>query len=301
VNAVDRDLLVAGALRGVLTMPAAVPRAGVVALHPAGYPSRDFPLLHHLADALPAHGVAVLRFDRRAPRLPHGDVSLQAQAADAVSAIADLRAATAPDLPVMLWGFSQGAWVAMIAAHQAAVAGIVLVGASGVSPADQMRYTSARQVREAGFGEEAVEEMLAIRRLCEDAFRAGDSEGARRALERASAQAWFAASWLPQPTEVGPDDDEFEIDFDPAPLIRSLPCPLLAVVGDEDRWVPLAESVAVLETAPEAELLHVPGGDHAPTEDGDGQGALLPGYEAGLVDWIGRRISRPAAEPDRAP
>jgi pimeloyl-ACP methyl ester carboxylesterase len=290
VTAVKRELRVAGSLQGVLTVPATPPRAGVVALHPAGGPSRDFPLLRHLADALPAHGVAVLRFDRRAPRLPDGDVSLRTQAADAVSAVGDLRAATSLDLPVILWGFSQGAWVAMIAAHQAALAGIVLVGASGVSPADQMRYTSARQVREAGFGEKAVAEMLATRGLWEDALRAGDAEGEQRALERASGRPWFAASWLPEPGEVDPDDDEFEFDFDPAPLIRSLPCPLLAVIGDDDRWVPLAESVAVLETAPDVELLHVPGGDHAPTDDGDGEAAVLPGYEAGLVDWIGRRI-----------
>lgn len=290
MTGVEREVLVAGSLRGVLTVTAKPLRAGVVALHPAGFASRDFPLLRHLADVLPAQRVAVLRFDRRAPRLPGGDVSLRTQAADAVSAMGELRAATSPDLPVILWGFSQGAWVAMIAAHDSAVAGIVLVGASGVSPAAQMRYTSARQVREAGFGEDAVAEMLAIRRLCEDAFRAGDSEGARRALERASMQPWFAASWLPAPGDMGPDEDEFEIDFDPAPLIRSLPCPLLAVIGDDDRWVPLAESVAVLETAPDVEFLHVPGGDHAPTDDGDGQGRVLPGYEAGLIDWIARRI-----------
>jgi pimeloyl-ACP methyl ester carboxylesterase len=290
VTAVERELLVAGALPGVLSVPATPARAGLVALHPAGYPSRDFPLLRHLAGALPAHGVAVLRFDRRAPRLPGGDVSLQTQAADAVSAMAELRAATSPELPVILWGFSQGAWVAMIAAHQAEVAGIVLVGASGVSPAAQMRYTSARQVREAGFGEDAVAEMLAIRGLWEDALRAGDEEAAQRALQRASGRPWLAASWLPEPGELDPDEDGFEFDFDPAPVIGSLPCPLLAVIGDDDRWVPLAESVAVLETAPDMELLYVPGGDHAPTEDGDGAGPVLPGYGEGLIDWIARRI-----------
>ena len=68
MTAVERELLVAGALAGVLSVPATPARAGLVALHPAGYPSRDFPLLRHLAGALAAHGVAVLRFDRSAPR-----------------------------------------------------------------------------------------------------------------------------------------------------------------------------------------------------------------------------------------
>ena len=44
----------------------------------------------------------------------------------------------------------------------------------------------------------------------------------------------------------------------------------------------------MLETAPEVTFLHVPGGDHAPTRDGQGLGEVLPGYEAGLVDWIER-------------
>src|SRR6185369_9273055 len=96
-------------------------------------------------------------------------------------------------------------------------------------------------------------------------------DGAQRALKQASTRPWSAAAWLPEPGDVDPDDDVFEFDFDPAPLIRSLPCPLLA-------------------TAPDMETLYVPGGGHAPTVDGDGEGPVLPGYEAGLIDWIARRI-----------
>lgn len=277
----ERELLVGGSLRGVLTT-SEHPRVGLVALHPSGDPSLDSPLLRHLASALPAHGVAVLRFDRR------GDVSLRVQAADALSAVAELRRATSNHLPVVAWGFSQGAWVAMIVAHRARLAGIVVVGASGVSPAEQMRYTSARQVREAGFDEIAVADMLETRHLWECSLRGEGIAAAQDALDRASSQAWFPFAWLP-PTIEPPTPDDFEFDFDPAPLIRTLPCPLLAVVGDDDRWVPLRESIAILKAAPDAELLYVPGGDHAPTEDGDGQGPTLPGYELGLADWLTRQ------------
>ena len=51
------------------------PRVGVVALHPANGPSRDFPLLRHHATALPARGIAVLRLDRRAPSVEDGDLA----------------------------------------------------------------------------------------------------------------------------------------------------------------------------------------------------------------------------------
>jgi pimeloyl-ACP methyl ester carboxylesterase len=148
----ERTLLVGGKLPGVLTT-AGTPRVGVVALHPGGSPSRDFPLIRHLAGALPPHGIAVLRFDRRPPRTRDGDVSLRVQVADAIAAIAGLRAATSAGLPIVLWGFSRGAWAAMLAAHELPLAGIAVVGACGVTPADQMRYMTARQIRHEGFGE----------------------------------------------------------------------------------------------------------------------------------------------------
>lgn len=282
----ERTLLVGGELPGILTT-AGLPRIGLVALHPAGGPSRDFPLIRHLAAALPPHGVAVLRYDRRPPRAPDGDVSLRVQVADAMTAIADLRAATSPGLPIVLWGFSQGAWAALLAAHEVAVAGVAVVGACGVTPADQMRYMTARQIRREGFGEEAVAELLETRRVWEAALQGGSADEADRVLRHASRQPWFSLAWLPDEVEpISPDD--FEFFFDPAPAIRTLPCPLLAIIGDDDTCVPLPESIAVLETAPEVSFLHVPGGDHAPTTDGQGEGEVLPGYEAGLIDWIGR-------------
>lgn len=282
----ERELLVGGQLPGTLTT-AGTARVGVVALHPAGYPSRDFPLIRRLADALPAYGVAVLRFDRRPPREPDGDVSLRIQVADALTAITALRAATSPGLPVVLWGYSQGAWAAMLAAHEVPLAGIAVVGACGVTPADQMRYMTARQIRNEGFGDDAVAELIETRLIWEAALRGGSAEEADRVLRHASRQPWFSLAALPaefEPTAPG----DFEFFFDPALTIRTLPCPLLAIVGDDDTCVPLPESIAVLELAPQVSFLHVPGGDHAPTRDGQGLGEVLPGYEAGLIDWIGR-------------
>jgi hypothetical protein len=177
----------------------------------------------------------------------------------------------------------------MILAHQTPLAGIVVVGASGVSPAEQMRYTSARQLREAGFDESAVADMLETRRLWENSLQGKEIDAAQTALDRASRHAWFPHAWLPTTIE-SPTPDDFEFDFDPAPLIRTLPCPLLAVVGDDDRWVPLRESITVLKTAPDVELLHVPHGGHAPTEDGEGEGPVLAGYELALANWLTRHM-----------
>jgi len=282
----EREVLVGGSLRGVLTLPAHA-LAGVIALHPSGDGSRDFPLARHLSRALAGLDVAVLRYDRRAPRSAGDDVPLHLQAADAIAAIAVLRsAASAADLPIVVWGFSQGAWVALIVAHELPLAGVILVGASGVSPSEQMRHATVRSLHEAGFGEADVAEMLATRQLWEEA----PAPEAQRALDAAAAKPWFAHAWLPRVAQPSLPDDGIEPHFDPAPLVRSLPCPLLAVIGDDDRWVPLRESVAVLEQAPDCELLHVPGGDHGPTADGAGLGVPLAGYESGLAEWFGRRV-----------
>jgi uncharacterized protein len=286
----ERELLVAGELRGVLTLPASQPRAGLIALHPSSQGSRDFPLARHLAGALGALGIAVLRFDRRAPRLAGDDIPLRVQAADARAAIAALRAEVAADLPVVVWGFSQGAWVALIVAHELPLAGVIVVGASGVTPSEQMRYATARHLREAGFDETAVAEMLETRRIWQSVLPGDSTDQAERALRAAARKPWFELAWLPTAIEPFTEDDGLEGDFDPAPLVRTLTCPLLAVVGDDDRWVPLAESIAVLARAPDFELLYVPGGDHAPTTDGDGLGRVLDGYERGLIDWLRRRV-----------
>jgi pimeloyl-ACP methyl ester carboxylesterase len=89
------------------------------------------------------HGVAVLRYDRRADAEGH-DIPLRTQVRDAHTAMEVLRQHVGQS-PIGLWGFSQGGWVAPLAAatHPAEVAFLITVSASGVSPAAQMRYGTA--------------------------------------------------------------------------------------------------------------------------------------------------------------
>jgi alpha/beta superfamily hydrolase len=119
-------------------------RLGLVPLHPAMSGSRDHPLFLHLADLLTTRGVTVFRLDRRAAP-PGSDVPLGEQARDARTAMARLREQTRA--PVGVWGFSQGAWAAALAAaDDPQTAFLVTVSASGVSPACQMRYGTCEQL-----------------------------------------------------------------------------------------------------------------------------------------------------------
>src|SRR6185503_2817746 len=90
------------------------PHPAIVPLHGASDGSRDQFLFRHLAKVLPPRGIAVARFDRRGD-----DVPLDLQVQDAMRVVDEL--AARPDIDaerVGLWGFSQGAWVAPLAASR---------------------------------------------------------------------------------------------------------------------------------------------------------------------------------------
>jgi len=74
---------------------------------------------------------------------------------------------------VGMWGFSQGGWIAPLAAAQSErVAFVVGVASTGVTPSAQMMYATAQQLRLAGYGDEVVERGLDLRRRFEDAVHA---------------------------------------------------------------------------------------------------------------------------------
>src|SRR5690349_19850680 len=184
VNRVDeRQVQIASddvTLTATLTVPTGPVRGGLVPLHPASEPSRDQFLIRHLAEILPPRGVAVLRFDRREYSVDR-DVPLALQAKDALIMLHELRQVPGVgNAPLGLWGFSQGAWAAPLAASMApdAVAFLALIASTGVSPARQMRYGTAKQLRRAGYGSTAHSALANLRAAYEDYLR-GHAERAR--------------------------------------------------------------------------------------------------------------------------
>lgn len=105
----------AAELSATLTLPD-VCRGAVVLLHPADDPSRDQFLFQHLAGVMPERGIAVARYDRRAG-VGDRDVPYQVQVED-LKAVLVVLAGEVGAVPTGLWGFSQGAWVSLLAAAQ---------------------------------------------------------------------------------------------------------------------------------------------------------------------------------------
>ena len=138
----------------------------LVALHGAGEGTRDSRSLRHLHELLPPHGIGVVTFDRRGEGESTGDATrgrfdLQADDALAVLGAIDVER-------VGLFGYSQGGWIAPIAAARSdEVAFLVLVASIGVTPSEQMMVAVERQLRLAGYGDDVVERALDLRRRFE--------------------------------------------------------------------------------------------------------------------------------------
>jgi pimeloyl-ACP methyl ester carboxylesterase len=117
----------------------------LVALHGAGNGTRDsHPLYRHLHETLPPLGVGVATFDRRGDGESEGRPTrgrIEAQARDGLAVAAALETQR-----FGLWGFSQGGWVAPLAATLSDdVAFLITIAASGLTPAELAPHANRRQ------------------------------------------------------------------------------------------------------------------------------------------------------------
>ncbi|MCW3844217.1 alpha/beta hydrolase [Micromonospora yasonensis] len=279
-------------LPATLDLPAGPVRGGLAVTHGSHAAQRSYFLYEHLARLLPPAGIAVLRYDRR-PRVDGRDVPLTEQADDAAAALDVLRGQVG-DLPVGLWGFSQGSWAAALTASRHPVDFLVLVSSSGVSPAAQMRYGTAEQLRRHGYGEADLAELDRLRRMAEAYLRGELPRALAQAeLDVAVERPWFPLVFLPR--ELSEPGAWADMDFDPEPVIAKLSCPVLLCYGETDAWTPIEESVAAWRRAARGADLTVgrlAGCDHAPTlHEGVTTDSISPQYERILLDWLGGRLA----------
>jgi len=274
-------------LHATLSLPEGPPRAVAVTLHGASDGSRDQPLLAHAAKVLPQIGVAVLRFDRRGTadsvEIPFAD-----QLAD-LSHVVEVATSECGGVPLVLWGFSQGGWIATASAAALRPVALVLVGFSAVTPAEQMRFGTDDHLRRAGFGCDDRAALEVLRRKYE-AFQRGDLERAslQAQLDEVADRPWFEFSWVP---ETAPDSPSWpDMDFDPAPSMATVPCPVLAFYGEQDEWVPVGASVARWHASlPEGQVttMVLEGVRHHLFEtESAGRQRPSNAYERQMVSWL---------------
>lgn len=245
-----------GPLAGTLRRPA--PGAPLVLILPGSGPTdRDGnnPLgvaaapYRYLADALAAGGVGSLRIDKRglggsAGAVADGNaVTVADYVTDTTRWIAAARALTGAKC-VWLAGHSEGGLVALAAAGEDGVCGLVLLEAPGRPLGTLMREQLAANPANAPLMADAL---AALAKL-EQGERV-DVSGFHPALQRLFA----------------PQVQGFLIDMlgrDPAALARASTLPLLIVSGGRDLQVAPADAEALAAARPDAERLTLPAMNH---------------------------------------
>jgi pimeloyl-ACP methyl ester carboxylesterase len=279
-------------LAASLTLPERTPAPALVAVHGAERATRDYALFRHLHAVLPRAGFAAVTFDRRGEGASTGEPSagrFDVLAADAIAVVEHV--AALPEIDerrVGLWGISQGGWVAPLAATRSErVAFLALVASAGVSPAEQMRWAVPRQLRLAGYGDEAVSLQDAARAALEEVVHGhGSAERAQDLLDAASREPWWPLAYLPDRLldEEGRRGWIEEMDFEPEAVFAGVRVPTVLVYGEADSWMPVDLSVEAWRRArgDEVEVVRLPGVGHEPIGSQE--------YEAALIEWLRARL-----------
>ena len=261
----------------------------LVALHGAGEGTRESPLLRHLHEVLPPHDFGVVTFDRRGEGESTGDATRGRFDLQADDVLAVLRAIDAER--VGLFGYSQGGWIAPIAAARSDdVAFLVLVASIGVTPSEQMMVAVERQLRLAGYGDDVVDRALDLRRRFEHWIHAVAPEPDERLagdLLAAVDEPWAGRLWLP-PSLLDEEGVRLwieEMDYDPRPTFEQIRVPTLSFYGELDSWAPVEASVRAWREArgDGVELVVIPGAEHDLTLP---DGTFAPEYDRRLVEWL---------------
>lgn len=297
-------------LHGTLFRPDQPGRAPLlIAYHSAGGGSAAFPFYNHLKSDLPARGVATFVFDRRGTNGQPGDfttATFEDLARDGIAAMETIKSHSNIDARrIGAWGVSQGGWIAPLATTLSDdFAFSIAVSGPGVTPARQMAFAAAYNLREAGYAEDVIARAANLRARIDAYFRSPiDRTGLQRDIDAARAEPWFSAAYFPLrasdahlPEDVIRSKWRQEMDFDPRITLARVDKPLLAMFGAQDRWVPVEESVAAMRDVVRPDLLdvwvsqrsgHLMAG-HAEIADYNGEDPVEPAYLDTMLRFIER-------------
>jgi fermentation-respiration switch protein FrsA (DUF1100 family) len=261
-------------LAGTLTIPKGKgPFPAVVLITGSGPQDRDEALLGHrpflvLADHLTRHGIAVLRCDDRGVGGSTGSTSTSTTADfadDALVGVAFLKGRPEIDAKkIGLIGHSEGGVVAPIAATKSSdVAFIVLLAGTGLvgeeilylqgelilkaAKADEKAIARQRKLQERMFSivkkEKDPKEIRAqiLAAVAEEAAKFSDAEKAAAEKQKGAFEG--------QLTMVTSPWFRYFLTFDPAPTLKRVKCPVLAINGEKDTQVPCKVNLEAIEKA----------------------------------------------------
>ncbi len=249
-------------LAGTLTIPDGPgPHPAAILLTGSGPQDRDETIAGHqpflvIADHLTRNGIAVLRFDDRGMGGSSGstlDSTVDDFARDASAAMDFLRGRDEVDIEkIGLIGHSEGGAVAPVtAAARSDVAFIVTLAGMSLSGGDTLLVQLPLILRAAGVSEEQIEMQSAAQRRLVDAILAGASreELAAPISDLIQLQAGTVDDSLLEQQLNQMDSAWFRhlMAFDPAPALRQVQAPVLALNGGLDMQVPPKAMLVAME------------------------------------------------------
>ncbi|EFL09584.1 S9 family peptidase [Streptomyces sp. AA4] len=258
------DVSFAGAggitLHGTVFRPDGPAKSAIVLQGGSDWKTRDN--LRVQAEMFKRIGVTTLVYDRRTSGYSKTQRDYGVLADDLVSAVRALRAQTgAADVGV--WGVSEGAWVAPLAATRSDdISYVITVGGSGLGGARQTSWYWGNVLRHQGIGGSLLT-TLPVR-------------GTRFAI---------GAGLFP------------EADYDPVPVLRRLKQPILALWGDLDINHAPVESSRIFADAlakhPNHAIRFIAGGGpdlYATSDAGFNRlPRVVPGYAEAVGEWLANR------------
>lgn len=315
-------------LRGKLVLPPGDgPFPAVVLVHGSGRESAvDTYSMPYL---FAPHGIATLAFDKRGTGGSEGDYTqnFELLAGDVVAAVEWLRRQPQIDgQRIHLAGFSQGGWIAPLAASRTQGIRSLLISYGPVVPVtaeDRWGYVYA--LRQASFGDaeiaaadhvnQTIEAIVDRRedRWDELAQRLREIRGEPwlPAVQQSDSMLGFLTStkiplWMIRlyaRWKMRGDEPFIDRTYDPVPTVAALPMPSLWIFGGEDSSMPTPWCLAVLEKLawqgrpvetllyPEAEhgILHLEKGENGQRR----YTGYEPGYLMAMVDWLRRQSDLP--------
>jgi len=213
---------------------------------------------------------------------------------------------------VGLMGFSEGEWVAPLAATRSGdVAFLIVVAPSGVSPAEQVNEEIASRLRGRGRPEESVARALALNDRVFEYQRTGQGkEGLQRDLREAQREAWFPDAH-DIPAELYPLEEyawwRSVMDFAPGPIWEQVTIPVLLLKGGRDPNSAADVARKTIESAlvkggnRRAQFIVFPEGDHSLLAWPLGRHIPPPVFVDGYLDTLMGWVSQQTCDGQGAP
>ena len=281
----------------------------IILVHGSGAEDREYMLPS--ARFLIRHGITVLGYDKRGVGGSTGDwhtASFEDLAGDVVAAFEYLKKRNDIDAAqIGLLGVSQAGWIMPIAAVRAPeIAFLISVSGAAIVPAETTFDEARRELAAAGRHPEVIQQIVDLMRLEYRFAQTGEGWDEYSATRQQLATRFGGT---PPPNFPGTREDPLWRTmrafyfYDPAPTLRRLRTPTLAIFGELDNNILADKNKAAWEAAlkiagnRDYTLTILPKANHIMLEAKVGSNAemaslqrFVPAYSATVRDWLATRV-----------